>query len=99
MEHISDLINSGNPYPVRSGRMKQNDSQENMNSEKLLKMPPTVRPERKPDEIIFSVLPDPEERRALAGFLIQYRKTEAQWDDFRKKVPDDLVRALAEITA
>jgi hypothetical protein len=35
----------------------------------------------------------------LARHLIQYRKVESQWEDYRKKMPDDLLRSLAEITA
>ena len=62
-------------------------------------MPPTVRPERTPDEIIREVIPSLEDRRVLARHLIQYRKTEAQWDDYRKKIPDSLLKSLAEITA
>ena len=62
-------------------------------------MPPTVKPETTPDEIIREALPSLEDRRVLARHLIQYRKIEAQWDDYRKKIPDNLLKALAEINA
>lgn len=62
-------------------------------------MPPTVKPETTPDEIIREALPSLEDRRVLARHLIQYRKIEAQWDDYRKKIPDSLLKALAEINA
>lgn len=62
-------------------------------------MPPTVKPERMPDEIIQDIIPDIEDRRTLARHLIQYRKTDAQWDDYRKKLPDSLLKDLAAVNA
>lgn len=99
MEHISDLTNSERPLPVRSGRMRPTESTPTTTAGKLRRMPPTVKPERMPDDIIRDIVPDAEDRRVLARHLIQYRKTEAQWDDYRKKLPDALLKSLAEITA
>jgi hypothetical protein len=44
-------------------------------------------------------MPSVEDRKALARHLIQYRKVESQWDDYRKKLPDVMLKQLADITA
>lgn len=99
MEHISELTNTANPLPVRSGRMRPTESTPTTTAGKLRRMPPTVKPETTPDEIIREALPSLEDRRVLARHLIQYRKTEAQWDDYRKKLPDSLLKDLAAVNA
>ncbi|OPY11349.1 MAG: hypothetical protein A4E67_00247 [Syntrophaceae bacterium PtaB.Bin038] len=66
--------------------------------EKLLRLPPTVKPEERPDEIIARILPDTEDRRLLAQHLAQYGKNpEANWDDYRRKIPPALLAGLKEI--
>lgn len=100
MEHISGSINTVVRYPVHSGKTMQTASQENTNRQRLQKLPPTVKPEKNPDQIIREILPSETDRKALANFLIQYHKSkEAQWDDFRKKIAGGLLASLTEILA
>lgn len=98
MEHISGSINTAVRYPVHSGKTMQTGSPENTNRQKLLRMPPSVKPEKSPDQIIREILPSETDRKALANFLIGYGKSkEAQWDDFRKKITGSLLLSLEEI--
>ena len=57
--------------------------------------PPMVVPKRSPDTIMFSILGSDEEE--MGRFLATYQKTHPEWDVFRKKIPDELLRKFQRV--
>ena len=57
--------------------------------------PPMVKPNRTPEGIMFSILGSDEEE--MGRFLATYQKTSPEWDVFRKKIPDELLKKFQRV--
>ena len=57
--------------------------------------PPMVIPKRSPETIMFSILGSDEDE--MGRFLATYQKTHPEWDVFRKKIPDELLRKFQRV--
>ena len=57
--------------------------------------PPMVIPKRSPETIMFSILGSDEEE--MGRFLATYQKTAPEWDVFRKKIPDELLKKFQRV--
>jgi hypothetical protein len=55
-----------------------------------------VEPKKRPDEITDEHFTF-HEKEAMIKYLIGYQKTQADWDDYRKKIPDELLQKWARI--
>ena len=54
-----------------------------------------VIPNRKPETIMFSILGSDEQD--MTGYLSAYQKNSAEWDVFRKKIPQELLNKFKRV--
>ena len=52
-------------------------------------------PKRSPETIMFSILGSDEDE--MGRFLATYQKTQPEWDVFRKKIPDELLKKFQRV--
>lgn len=69
---------------------------ESEQSMRLTSLPPLVKTDRKPDDIVNDFM-NFTDKEAIIKFLSQYQKTRPDWESFRHKIPDALLDKFAKV--
>jgi len=62
-----------------------------------LKIPPLVVPKQSPETLIKVIFGSPDDYADMCRHLGTYHKTRAEWDHYRQKIPDDLLKKFKKL--
>jgi len=95
MEQVSEAISKiqAGSYRPTSPSQSMPQQESGLKKSGLL---PLIRTEKTPDDIIFGYF-DNADLEAMTKFLSDRQKSEAEWETFRRKIPDDLLSKWRQI--